>query len=314
MEKSLIGFLSQNKFKKFTGSILKKITPYWYSSVFPHELTDSLRWESLSTGIYTPAAPVITFGSSAPEVKRNEIVQLRGEISPIAIKRKMSEKVKIELENELNKTLIVREVYNDINYVWSAVKNRLEFMVMQSLSTGKITLDANTNALGQKLVLDWNVPANLKEVVGTVWSNAASATPIADIDNFVKTLNEDYRIYPEKILMSKTVFNRMKSTTEVLTKLGIKVTVKNVQHQLIGLEAINTVLTANDLPAIEIVRDDVIYQNVGGDFDLTKERGPRIISHLSLQEITVEHCSHLSQRKTSKARRIISTRLKISEL
>ena len=271
MEKSMIKWFTESDFQAMVEAVIADAPAHIYQALFPENSTPFLTWESiLNGGKYAAAAPVISFDSSAPIASRENFDKLSGEINPIARKRKLSEKLIIELNNPRVKSNIISQIYDDIAYVIEAIRYRLDYMALQTISSGAIVLDGTTNADGITATLDWQVDSDYKKVVSTIWSTSASCTPIADIQGWVKTLN-DAGINPTVMWMKRKTLNYLKNSDEFIsdyTTIGVN---NRSRSALMGLDQVNEVLDNADLPMIALVDDRIKYQEAEGTFDVTKQ-------------------------------------------
>ena len=207
------------------------------------------------------AASVVAHGSEAPLRGRPGIQKLEGEIAALKVKRKMDEQDWREYEvmralntaDEVKKAQIIRYIWNDVQYVIDSVTSRLDIMVAQALSTGKIPIDINTNP-------DGVVPGTINLLVPTAhnktgtaafgwtlsgrkWGNAGSATPISDIRKLTQDVWKGEGIIYDKVLMTPTKWWEMQKTTEVTKTFD----------GLTSLDNFNSFMQAQQLPVVELV-------------------------------------------------------------
>lgn len=211
------------------------------------------------------AASVVAHGSEAPLRGRAGLEKLAGEVSAIKVKRKMDEEEyrnwlvmqNMNVADEGKKQQIINLIWNDVRYVVDAVRSRLDIMVKQALSQGKISISAVTNP-------DGIIPGDIDLLVSSSnklgvtnlaqsyhadnqWKgdadNVGTATPIDDIAHVVETY-EDKGIEFEKILMTPTKWRTIAKIKEVKELLGARPT----------LDEVNNYLSDRKLPIIELVK------------------------------------------------------------
>lgn len=209
------------------------------------------------------AASVVAHGAPAPIRSRATLDRLSGEVAAIKEKFKMSETdfrnflmlQQSAVDDATKKQQILDLIWGDLKKAADSAFKRLDIMVCQALSTGKIVLSSTTNPDGliYSTDIDLLMPsANLKTVTDE-WTvgNAATAKPITDIMTTVAA-GETAGISFTKILMPKALFLTMVQITEVVNALKgfFRVASGSINPTL---DQVNTYLVANMLPPIEIV-------------------------------------------------------------
>src|SRR4051812_3408857 len=79
-----------------------------------------------------------------------------------------------------------------------------EWMRWQAFTTGALTVSYPS---GATLYVDYGLPSGHKPVVGTLWSNTASADPITDIRNWSNVLAADSGYFGLRLHMSSTTYD-----------------------------------------------------------------------------------------------------------
>jgi len=269
MERSLLKELNKSTLEAYVNrareTFFKRM--FW-TMFFSLKYTTQLTWESLSGTSGSPVmADVIEYNSSAPLKSRRTVSKAHGDIPKIAIKRKMDEKdyndyVTLKaLANDANRSAVLDIVFNDIEFVYEGVLARTEFLCMQALSYGSLTLDANNNnGIITETSVDFGIPSANKTAVATVWSTAASATPIADIKAKVEAaaLNGHSLSY---VVMDKATLNYALATTEVKDTFAAFQRITTNRKNFLTLEDLNGMLTALLLPTVVVVDSSVRFEN-----------------------------------------------------
>jgi len=195
MERSILKESSNKNLEVFLKNrVYEKL---YYPDFFPIKRVNSLSYETLigSRGNRV-AADVVTFNSSAPEKTRKVISRLTGEIPPIRMK-------KIMKETDLNDYNVLKAmgnadlqqllglVFGDVDACVDGVNARLEWLAIQALAGGTITL-STTNSAGviTQAAIDFQLPAANKEVCSAAdqyWTTAAYSTnsPISNIETII---------------------------------------------------------------------------------------------------------------------------------
>jgi hypothetical protein len=147
MERSILKELTKVNVEAYVNRqrelFLQKM--YW-QQFFPLKYTTQLTWESLSGSGGNPVmADVIEYNSSAPLKSRRVVTKQTGDIPKIAIKRQMDEKdmndyniLKALSQGDANRSALLDLVFNDIDFCYTGVMARTEYLAMQALSYGQI--------------------------------------------------------------------------------------------------------------------------------------------------------------------------------
>jgi len=169
----------------------------YYQDFFPVKTVRTLKYETLigSKGNRV-AADVVSYNSSAPEKTRKVISRLTGDIPPTRMKKIMRE-TDINDYNQLkamgtpNMAELLALVFGDVDACVDGVNARLEWLAIQAMAGGTITLSTTNNAgVVTEDVIDFQLPTANKEVEGAAnyyWTTGAYSTniPITDIETIV---------------------------------------------------------------------------------------------------------------------------------
>lgn len=207
------------------------------------------------------AATVVARGSRSPLRSRSGLEKLTGEMPPIQVKYQMLENdyrnllsvQNLPVSEETKKKALLDLMFDDVKKVGDASMARLDFMVLEGLSTGQITMTVSNNPDGivTPVAINLLMPSDNKTNAAVTWATAGSATPITDIMTIVNAHRPKGTVF-EKILMDWATWLLFIKTTEVkdlysafLGKSGNKV--------IPQLETVNSFLQGLKLPPIEIV-------------------------------------------------------------
>ena len=248
---------------------------YWVN-FFPMKITPYLTYETLigSEG-YRVMADVVAYNSSAPLKTRKTISKLTGSIPSIRVKRQMTETdindynafkamASPGIESELLKL-----VFGDTDYVFNCILGRLEWMALQALSTGQISLTKVNNVGGivTEEVVDFQLPAaNKKKMANNTdrrWiaANTATCLPITDIRAVVRAAKLA-GANPQYILMNDSKFSLMVTMDEVKNFVVPYTTWGATKITMVpSLEILNRTLKAFGLPQIIIIDTVVSYED-----------------------------------------------------
>jgi hypothetical protein len=253
--------------------------PLWYPQYFdvapPQQ---SLTYVSaIGRSRIEAAASVVDRDSATPLRSRQGLEKLSGEIPAIremfALKESdyrdflsLQNLPGIDDKTKLNQALDL--IWGDVKRVGDAPHKRIDIMVLQALSTGKIQINVTNNPDGivtDDIDLLMNT-ANKKQGAVT-WGTAATATPITDIETVVVDAKAR-GISFVKILMSYNLWLKFKKTKEVLDTLqayyyGPKPGAGFNPIAISTLDKVNEYMTANKMPVIEIVDESIGVEKDG---------------------------------------------------
>lgn len=246
---------------------------YW-PTFFPLKSTPFLNYETLigSKGNRV-AADVVAYDVSAPLKTRKTVSKLSGEIPAIRMKKKMTEMdlntyniMKAQAKPEQKALLDL--IFGDVDACVDGVNARLEWMVFQALSKGKITLSTTTNAAGviTETDIDFQLPPANKRVCSTavVWSAANKTTtlPITDIIASM-TVAHNLGLKPKYILMNLSKWLEFRQSTEVKDFVIPFALYGGVKKQRApNLNVVNEALASENLPIIIVIDTRVAYEDV----------------------------------------------------
>ena len=138
------------------------LKPYYYPTLFPLKENYTLTWKALEAQVGLKiAGDLVARGASINKKTREAIARIQGDIPKVAIKRTKD-------ENELNEydimvamtsanpdlRALVEAWAEDTQYCWDGVAARLEWIALQSISLGKVTLTNDNN--NSVITAAWN--------------------------------------------------------------------------------------------------------------------------------------------------------------
>ena len=216
------------------------------------------------------AASVVEHGSEAPLRSRAAADRYTGEVAAIKVKRKMDEQEyrnyltmqAVSTNDEAKKQQIIRLIWDDVSYVVNSVNARIDYMVGQALSTGKVKLDIDTNPDGIvpgeiDLLVSHNQTGKAAFAVNSAnmaWSdaNAATALPLTNIRYAVRNHWKKYGTVFAKILMTPEMLWVLLNNKQVQEHLKGSLGIVAGQDALFSQANLNAYLAAQGLPVIEL--------------------------------------------------------------
>ncbi|MFW6145230.1 MAG: major capsid protein [bacterium] len=255
IRKTLIEELSAKVFDGYVRSL--PFDQWYWPTLFPAKATATLNYTTL---IGEKGAPVIAdfvaFGATIPQKRRDVIDKMFGEITKIAISRKMDENDYNDY-NQLralsNSSIddILQFVYDDVDFCYKGVMGRLEWTALQAVSTGKVKVDtSNSEGAITTNDVDFKHPdANKYKAQTATWNgNQSTATPLLDLWTMYKAAIDD-GVTPARFLMRSNDFYDMIATDEV--KNSLYPDAKNVVTM--SVNAVNQYMDGLGMPPITII-------------------------------------------------------------
>jgi hypothetical protein len=205
-------------------------------------------------------ADVVEYNASAPMKTRRTLTKKSGDIPKIAIKRRMDEKdyndyltMKARSMGDSNKSALLDLVFGDVDFCYTGVMARTEHLCLQALSYGSLTLDSsNNNGIITETDVDFGIPSGNKTAVGTIWSTAAAATPLADIKSKVEAARANGHSIGQ-IIMDLTTFNYLVATDEAKETFAAFRGYSSETKQHLMLQDVNLYQEGHMLPPIMVV-------------------------------------------------------------
>ena len=270
--KSVFGKYSE-QMQAMIDSSLSQFNVPWYKKYFTMGIpTVKLDFTTLiGRERVEAAASVITRGSSAPLRSRATLDKLSGEVPVIAEKFALKESdmrdwltlQSLPVSDEVKKEQILNLIFADVKRAANAAHKRLDYMVLEALYTGAISLDLNSNPDGQvsNNAIDLLMPSANKTTVAINWATSATATPIKDIQAVV-TYHQARGVTFEKILVSPALLINILKTKEVTDMVSALNAVMG-KAGFATLTRLNELLSETGLPMIELVNETIGIEKDG---------------------------------------------------
>ena len=219
----------------------------------PAKQTAATTLKALFAEADIPAAPVVQFGSTAPDVSGQTALSKLIDILPTEHKVVLDEKTIIDLNNSpLKNEIMFQEALNQVIRVMSGVEARLDFLTAQALSRGAIILDNTNNYGGTSVTIEYPVPTDRKVGVANAWSNSANAKPLDDIVAWVDLLGASGAENQLVMYMDSLTWKRFIST-EQFKSLDVKAIAPSYEMKAQGVNAIALALYEQGYPLIKVV-------------------------------------------------------------
>lgn len=247
---------------------------YW-PTLFPLEYSPTMKYEILSgiTG-HRVMAEIVAPNSAAPKKSRPTVTKLTGDIPPIKLKRSLTEQ-DINKYNMLKalattdaQNAILDMVFGDVDFCNDGLDGRLEWLALQAISQGSISLTAtNSSGIITTDNIDFQIPSDNKDVLsaaGNYWTTTAKATndPITDIEGVVSDASSKTKL--AYMIMNRTKWQAFRASTAVQKfAASYQVAAASLQRGP-SLATINTALADEGLPQIIVIDTRVYFENAAG--------------------------------------------------
>jgi len=262
-----------NSMQAVVDNSLDRFAETWYAKYFSFAPTQqSLNFTSVvGASRIEAAASIVSRSSEAPLRSRANLAKYQGDIPAIKEKFAMREEdyrdflalQALSMDDNTKKKQLLDFLFADIQKAGNSVHKRLDIMVLEAVSTGKIslTIDNNPDGLVLKSPMDLLMPATNKKNAIALWSDTTNSKPITDITNVVNDARASGRGF-EKILMSMTTWLWFAKSKEVIDSL---ISFNQLQRgaSVATLLKVNEYLQANMLPMLEIVDETVGIEKDG---------------------------------------------------
>jgi hypothetical protein len=270
--KSLFG-TSVDKLQIMIDKSKSLFAPLWYPKYFdvapPQQ---SLTYTSIiGSERIEAAASVVDRDGKTPLRDRAGLAKLTGEIPAIKQMLQLKESdyrdfLAIQgtqgVDDQTKLKQLLDLIWGDVKKCGDAPHKRMDIMVLQALSTGKVVINTTTNPDG--IVhddIDLLMDSANKKTAAVTWATAATATPITDIETVLADARSRGLGFA-KILMSQTLWLKFRKAKEVIDTMqayfyaakpggGIN------PIAITTLDRVNEFMTANQLPVIEIVNESI---------------------------------------------------------
>lgn len=233
------------------------------SAFLPSEPVDDLQYRFTRGGQgLAEAATFRSYDAESSIASRPGATRVTGELPPVSRKIKLSEYDRLR-QRSLDEA-IRDSIFNDTDRMVQAVAARIELARGAALSAGKVTLNED-GVIGE---VDFGRRAAHTNVApGTLWSVAASATPIADLIAWRKTYRANNGgTNPGAILTSETVLAHILRSAEVRNLVSVGATAPSI----VSPAALTTLLAAYNLPPIVVNDAQINVRNANDTVTATR--------------------------------------------
>lgn len=251
MEQSIYLEEVKKYFPSLTAKIIQRLNDttnpaavsYLHRTMLRKEYSPNLKWESMSVAGSIVAADVIAMDSPIPLKRRDSIARANGDVPKIAMQMALREKELTDL-GIIARTPgryqdLLAKLFSDTQKVIAGQYETLEYMFLLGLSSG-VTVIADANNVGTGIRIDYGYLAANKFGVPVVWSNAATATPFADISSRMMGKASADGTTIRKIMLDQATLNNIAKTTEAKQMFAFSIGYVGTNIPIPTLSQLNT--------------------------------------------------------------------------
>lgn len=218
------------------------IVPMLGGSLFPSRKIQDVEFDMiLGSGGLPVSATIHAFDTKTILASRAAIE--KGSQSLYLIKKqiKITEKELIKIQNprtDAELAFVLSQLYKDSETMVEGIDVRVEAMIMELLSSGKIAIEEND----VKVTIDYLIPAGNQKAFSWV---ATSSTPLVDLETLAAAVETESGSRPSRAMTSRKIIKAICANT------SIKKAVFGVNSdKLVTLALLNDLLIQSDLPVL----------------------------------------------------------------
>jgi hypothetical protein len=163
----------------------------------------------------------------------------------------------LPMPDSSKKQQLIQKLFDDVQKASVATDKRIDIMFLQAISTLKIDLSLTFNPDGVAFgSIDLLAKAEQTMKVKTTWivANAATADPLADIENVVNTAAASGRSFAE-IWIDQALWLTIKNFDKVKSAISGFQNPGSNKNFLVTVDRVNEYLAANKLPMFKIINE-----------------------------------------------------------
>jgi hypothetical protein len=258
-----------------------------WAELFPLKYTSRFDIKSLSGKEGIPiSADKIAFNVKAPTKTRRTVGAWSGELSKIAISRSKNE---IDINEYKDKKAaaaassydrdakeeLVEIVFDDVRFCDTGMNTKIEVDAMRAASHGFLDFPAEIdgdNATSD--TVNFNIPSENQVGASVVWSDAANADGIGDIEALVKTFRHPAKgkakkAKPRFVFMEVAAFELLCAQTKTMSRLSAFSLFNNqnivLTPDMVNVDTINRYMRNKQLPQIILLDTEAGIEDAAGN-------------------------------------------------
>lgn len=257
----------------------KTALTYMYRDMLTEELSADLKWHTLTVNTNIVAADVVSLDSSLPLKKRDSFGTASGNVPKLGMKMQMTEKNMSDIDvlkaRNVETSVLVDKIFQDQVKCIMGIHEKLEYMFLQSLSSGVTVIDDDNN-VGTGVRIDFGYDAANKFGATTVWSDVANANPIDDIKRIVKEAKA-VGDRPAYLLMNESTFDNLAANQQTREQFAFMQNFVGTQIPVPDLEQVNSMMQRRYGLTIIIIDRTVTVERDGVRTTLTPWEANKVI-------------------------------------
>lgn len=252
---------------------------YLYREMLTEELSADLKWNTLTVDTNIVSADVVSLDSSLPLKKRDSFGTASGDVPKLGMKMQMTEKNMTDIDvlkaRNVETSALIDKIFQDEVKCIMGIHEKLEFMFLQSLSSGFTVIDDDNN-VGTGVRLDFGYKAENKFGATTLWSDVANAKPIDDIKRVVKEAKA-VGDQPRYLLMDESTFDNLAANQQTREQYAFQQNFVGTQIPIPDLDQVNALMQRRYNLTIIIIDRTVIVERDGTRTVLTPWEANKVI-------------------------------------
>jgi hypothetical protein len=260
------------------NTAMRQEDPVW-NRFFKLKFTNELTWRSfLAENRTTTAATVIDPNSPTPSRVRKPIGQISGSIPAIGEKYVMDpndlrtylQLVRNPSPNVDQMQMLVQLLYDDTSAAIMAPHKRLDMIVLEAMSTGKIKWDSTSNPGGTQFEFELGIET--KGVTSDWTDGGTDHDPLKDIKRVIdygksKGVKYNYIKMTQKTFDDMIASEKFQKVAPIIrTALGGNTV--EFASQIITLDMVNGYFKTINYPPIELIDVQINVQTRAGDISM----------------------------------------------
>ncbi|WP_262497637.1 major capsid protein [Pedobacter nyackensis] len=201
-----------------------KAPSYLHKSMLTPKQSIDGKWASITSDNQNVAADVVAMDSPLPLKSRPSLQTASGDIPKMGMELKMNENQLDQLDTLIAKQAdvseIVTELFDDAKRTLVGIEEQKEYLFLRGLSSGVALTD--TENVGTGVRVDYGYITDNKAGVPVVWTNAAAATPISDMEEMISKADAKGKTISD-IMLDKVTFNVARKTAEAATRYATSI-------------------------------------------------------------------------------------------
>ncbi len=219
--------------KYFTGFVARvtktlngtdKAPLYLHKSMLTPKQSIDGKWTSITSDNQNVAADVVAMDSPLPLKLRPSLSTASGDIPKLGMEMKMNENQLDQLDTMIAKNAddadVVVELFDDAKRALIGIEEQKEYLFLRGLSSGVALTDSEN--VGTGIRVDYGYLSENKAGVAVLWSDAANATPVTDLQEIISKANDKGKTI-SYFMMDKATFNLARKTTEAADLYAVSI-------------------------------------------------------------------------------------------